>query len=194
MEKTCRRCRQPHSLETLLCQSCKDKAKGERRLREEQYKEQGLCFHCGEPARSESTRCQACWEKHRSRNRSRRKEPGRCYRCGSSTDHPKGGACSRCTLKETSYRYFGTKTKWKELESKLRSQGSRCVYSGRLLDVHSNAQLDHIVPKSQGGSDSMENFQWVDQRCNAWKSSMPEAEFLQLVEEIYHHRVATHEG
>lgn len=45
--------------------------------------------------------------------------------------------------------------------------GGRCVYCGST----ENLQIDHIIPFSKGGADTLENFQILCQRCNVEKSN-----------------------
>ncbi len=45
--------------------------------------------------------------------------------------------------------------------------GGRCVYCGST----ENLQIDHIIPFSKGGADTLENFQILCQKCNVDKSN-----------------------
>ncbi len=59
-------------------------------------------------------------------------------------------------------------------------QGGRCIYTGVNLIMGDNATLDHKVPKSRGGSDSIENIQWVTRTINQMKTDMTHEEFVQM--------------
>jgi 5-methylcytosine-specific restriction endonuclease McrA len=45
--------------------------------------------------------------------------------------------------------------------------GGRCVYCGSKEKL----QIDHIIPFSKGGADTLENFQILCQKCNLEKSN-----------------------
>jgi hypothetical protein len=45
-----------------------------------------------------------------------------------------------------------------------------CQICGRVTEF-GDGELDHVVPKSKGGSDAPENLQWVCHRCNKLKSN-----------------------
>jgi CRISPR/Cas system Type II protein with McrA/HNH and RuvC-like nuclease domain len=72
--------------------------------------------------------------------------------------------CESCWLKKVSLQYTGAKNNWLKLKNKLISQKYKCIYSGEKLILGINASIDHIIPKSLGGADNINNLQWVDYR------------------------------
>lgn len=65
----------------------------------------------------------------------------------------------------------------------IKSQEYRCQLSGILLEP-STAALDHKVPISSGGSDSIENLQWVSSDVNKAKGSMSQEEFIAMCKRV----------
>ena len=65
----------------------------------------------------------------------------------------------------------------------IKSQEYRCQLSGILLEP-STATLDHKIPISSGGSDSIENLQWVSTEVNKAKGSMSQEEFMTMCKRV----------
>lgn len=66
---------------------------------------------------------------------------------------------------------------------KLEQQDYRCALSGVHL-TPSNAALDHIVPVSEGGTDDVENLQWLDKIVNRAKSTLSQDEFIEMCRRV----------
>ena len=64
------------------------------------------------------------------------------------------------------------------LELLFEAQGRRCALTGVLLVPGVNASIDHKVPRAKGGSDDIDNLQWVDLKVNLMKRDMDIHEFL----------------
>ena len=64
-----------------------------------------------------------------------------------------------------------------------------CELSGRPLDINktSSWHLDHKIPVSRGGNNSIENCQILSKQTNQAKSDMTNDEFLQLCKDILIH-------
>lgn len=56
-------------------------------------------------------------------------------------------------------------------ESLYDEQGGKCNGCG--LEVERNLEIDHIIPKSKGGSDTRENYQLLCGNCNRIKGNRP---------------------
>jgi 5-methylcytosine-specific restriction endonuclease McrA len=63
------------------------------------------------------------------------------------------------------------------------SQGGLCALSGRKLDIRT-AELDHIIPRSRGGSDNLENLRLVCPEANSAKGSLTDRELILLCQDI----------
>jgi 5-methylcytosine-specific restriction endonuclease McrA len=74
------------------------------------------------------------------------------------------------------------------LDDKFDKQTGICPYTGRHLILGKDASLDHIVPSSKGGTNDLENLQWVFHKANEMKWNYSEEEFLGLVREIFLYR------
>lgn len=70
-----------------------------------------------------------------------------------------------------------------DLMKKIRNQNFKCALSGIKLTPE-NAQLDHIEPLSEGGTNAIDNLQWLDARVNKAKGTMSQDEFVDMCERI----------
>ena len=160
-------------------------------------KKQGICVYCENIVQTDHVECVDCRNKKRDRRR-QRFEQGLCRECSSSLDmsidesHVYCQAClvkmrnkSREKAKERfAEKYIGDVDGWSQLEDLYKKQGGKCAYSGLPLTVGVDAHIDHIIPKSRGGKDEIQNYQWVLRSVNLMKHSMLEEEFLSLCKKI----------
>ncbi len=63
-------------------------------------------------------------------------------------------------------------------------QGGRCALTGGLLLPGVNASVDHIVPRSAGGTSDETNLQWVVADVNGWKGAMPMTRVVEMARKI----------
>lgn len=70
-----------------------------------------------------------------------------------------------------------------ELKNKVEQQRYRCALSGRKLTPET-AQLDHQVPVSEGGSNLVDNLQWLDEQVNRAKGTMSQVEFIRMCKQV----------
>ena len=75
---------------------------------------------------------------------------------------------------------FGRKVTKEELETLWTGQ---CGISGRAISIQ-EADIDHIVPTSRGGSHEPSNLRWVWNRANEAKGNMTDDEFLILCKQV----------
>jgi len=62
---------------------------------------------------------------------------------------------------------------------KIREQDFRCLYCGK--DVSEDYSLDHRIPLSRGGDNTVENIDIVCKDCNTKKSTRTKEEYLEVV-------------
>jgi hypothetical protein len=111
--------------------------------------------------------------------RTKLKEGKICTSCCKCEVVGKSCLCEICTLKKTSRAHFKTTAHWEELGHKLVAQNCRCPYTGLRLHPGTNASLDHIVARSEGGPDTLENVEWVHVWINLMKNRMGKEEFAE---------------
>jgi DNA-binding CsgD family transcriptional regulator len=76
------------------------------------------------------------------------------------------------------------KASGRELLKLIQEQDYKCALSGVDL-TPSTANLDHKIPRKNGGSDSIVNLQWLSYEVNRMKGSMDQDEFIRLCGLIY---------
>lgn len=187
----CSSCSEKVSPGHRKCESCLKKKSVHTRNRNERLKSQGLCMSCEvQKAVQDKTKCENCLKKHRERMSETRKSnqsKNLCISCGSKKHDSRSKRCEICYLKHISSNNFGSTFMWTNLQDIIRNQDNKCAYTGRNITLGVNTELDHILPRSKGGTDDPKNLQWVYTPVNYLKSSFKEDEFLSLIEEIYIH-------
>jgi len=81
---------------------------------------------------------------------------------------------------------FGTNLSARSLGSLWRKQRGLCVLSGEKLTI-TNAELDHIAPKSRGGTHELSNLRWLSKRINRLKRNYSDSEFIALCGAVIEH-------
>jgi CRISPR/Cas system Type II protein with McrA/HNH and RuvC-like nuclease domain len=59
-----------------------------------------------------------------------------------------------------------------------------CAYTGRKLQFNRTTHIDHIIPRSKGGSNHPDNFQFICSEANQAKSNLTHDEFISLIKEL----------
>ncbi|MGL4617891.1 MAG: HNH endonuclease [Chroococcidiopsis sp.] len=67
---------------------------------------------------------------------------------------------------------------WDLYWQKLQEQKFECYYTGVLLVPEKNLSLDHLLPRSKGGSNEIDNCVWCDRNINAFKNDLTDEEFI----------------
>ena len=67
--------------------------------------------------------------------------------------------------------------------------GGKCYLSGRELDMINgvNVELDHIIPKSKGGTNTLDNLGICTKDANQSKADMSVEEYLELCKDVLKH-------
>jgi 5-methylcytosine-specific restriction endonuclease McrA len=73
-----------------------------------------------------------------------------------------------------------------DLMELLKKQNYKCALTGVSL-TPKNANLDHIFPRSQGGSDLPSNLQWILDDINKMKGSLDQNTFVELCGMVWRH-------
>lgn len=63
----------------------------------------------------------------------------------------------------------------RELAALWKSQRGRCALSGRKLNRE--AHLDHVIPRSKGGTGEIGNLRWLDPQINMMRHNFSDQEF-----------------
>lgn len=195
-QSLCVRCAmKPHEPGKQFCISCLEQANKDALKRLELIDSDGLCRRClTKKAKSGYKWCEDCSilrRKEHAEYENQKILDGCCTRCGKKKAPNGSKRCGMCVIKNTSFRYTGTMNNWKLLATIFLRQNKTCPYSGRLLTLGVNASLDHIVPRSMGGDNSVANLEWLDKDINTMKSSMNKEEFIALIKQMYSH-ITTH--
>jgi hypothetical protein len=144
--------------------------------------EAGLCEKCGAQTEDGRIMCPPCSEKMAARLRAERKNRvlnGLCAACRQPTAAD-SVFCFRHWLAVMSRCSTGSAKNWSALQNMWEKQDGRCVYTGIQLEPAKNANVDHNIPKSRGGDNSLDNLQWVAAAVNNLKYNLTGAEFIAL--------------
>jgi 5-methylcytosine-specific restriction endonuclease McrA len=74
----------------------------------------------------------------------------------------------------------GSTTNINLIKSKWDDQNGKCALTCETLIPGTNASLDHIIPKSKGGTSAIDNLQWVLTSINSGKHDLTQEEFIRL--------------
>jgi len=189
-----------------ICVTCKNPAepglsrcaKCLRRLKETRYERirarapEGTCTLCFKnPVEGKFKLCNGCREKGRTRlamQRQQRQEQGLCDRCGRKPRTVKDKYCENCYCAIMASSHLGTVLDGPAIKKLWEECGGICAYSGRKLTLGIDAAVDHRVAITKGGSSTIDNLQWVHEVVNQMKRNYDEAEFLEMIADVYRHR------
>jgi hypothetical protein len=183
----CPECRKPWIGTTKRCPECKaiSRAKWKGRA------DGALCARCFRPKDGHHKACSECRTAMRAISMSRRAtfaKEGRCVQCGIPKTDP-GLYCRKCTFRAAARRWLGSAKLWIKLVELFDAQEGRCAYTGEPLVIGGNASLDHKIPRSRGGTNTIENVQWVTWKVNRVKTDMTHDEFIDLCKIIISYQV-----
>jgi hypothetical protein len=169
----CGQCGKKNDSNLVTCSNCRTNKNSARK----KIRKPGICHDCTRKVEYGS-HCQQCRIRLKQIREKKIKE-GICPRCDKPVMlHHK--SCIDCLWRYRARNYLGSSTRWKELKAHFDKQGGKCVYSGLPIEFGKNAHLDHIVPKSKGGKNELNNYQWLHKNVNRMKNRMLEDDFLDL--------------
>lgn len=180
----CSHCKiRPPRNERRMCEQCAKTHNDCGNRRHNRLRDSHICAGCGNSNENGYLHCDACRETRRKRVRAKeikRIADGVC-RCGKPGSIGKSVKCWLCWLKNESCNIFGNAKHWKELEILWEEQDGRCAYTNTRLIPGINAQVDHSVPRARGGTETIDNLQWVCGAVNYMKSDLRHDEFLGII-------------
>jgi 5-methylcytosine-specific restriction endonuclease McrA len=114
--------------------------------------------------------------------REARQSKSLCTRCGAAGPSVRKNEmiCVECWFKHIARLRTGSMKNGTAIKDLLQQQGFLCVYTGEPLIPGVNASLDHKTPISRGGTNSIDNLQWVTTRINSFKNYLTHVEFVTL--------------
>lgn len=118
--------------------------------------------------------CKQCSSQKSRETRRSRKILGVCRQCG----HDRLKGSSVCLYHFVCSIFQKHDSLVLELINKLKEQNYTCLYSNTLLLPGINASIDHIVPRSKGGSNDISNLVWVDSSVNRMKANLDLEQFF----------------
>lgn len=190
----CINCKTPWTGLSKNCPACLEATRQKWTLRAAS----DACIRCAGPRDGKRKACEACRAGMRALTMGRRgryAEAGCCVQCGQPRDAGSEFYCRMHILKLAAYRWLDDASRWMDLDALLLAQGGRCAYTGEELILGKNASIDHKIPRSRGGTNTIENLQWVTWTVNRVKTDLTHDEFVTMCAAICdRHRVAGREA
>ncbi len=184
----CGHCKKRKPESGRVCSLCKAKQRERHRQKRQEREQAGLCTNCGMSPPVEGAKwCQACRDKGAVRHRSQsahRLKHNLCYRCASPLGDTPSNYCESCVFKIIAVKNLGDASRADEIAELFDKQSRRCAYTGLPLTLGVDASVDHIIPRSKGGSDALQNLQWVHRQVNRWRSDMDDGDFRQFLLQV----------
>jgi hypothetical protein len=187
----CNTCKKEETaLNKKICLTCRRHNASFQKERSIEARAAGNCVACHKPKEpNHKTYCEACLVKRRGyeiRRWDARVKNNSCAKC--TTGIPLNGilVCLKCwwLQKATS---VGGSIQIQPLQDIWNKQDGKCALSGLELIPGTNASIDHIIPKSKGGTNDISNLQWVLTIINSGKLDLSDDEFIKLCEAVVSH-------
>ena len=169
-----------------LCKKCREKSidrARKYRLKKLSLSEHLYCNKCGakrdDPRYVVCTKCKKASTKSKRPNKRKiRNQKGKkfCIDCGKPA-YPGYDKCPK-HLVVNIIRKYDSADNWPLYWDKLVQQDFKCYYSGVKLIPGRNLSLDHVVPRSKGGSCDASNCVWCDKYLNFAKNDLTLEQFV----------------
>ncbi len=179
---SCAKCKRAWVGETKNCPDCNvaNRAKWNGRAGTD------FCVRCAGPRDGRQKACSACLSLMRvlaDKRRTAALAAGNCQQCHKPRQEA-ASFCNTCILKTAARRWLGHSRLWRDLGALFEAQGGRCAYTGEALVLGDNASIDHRIPRSRGGPNTLANVQWVTWTVNRVKTDLTHDEFLSLCSKV----------
>ena len=181
----CVRCAAPAVAGKTQCAKCAAKGNACITKRCAERMAAGLCVDCDNPARSGKTTCVKCAAEigdYGAKRYAKRREAGLCTNCPAPARKGKT-QCADCAAKvKARIAERGVDPRRAERRAAATAdmyaaQGGKCAGCQHPLPQRCLA-IDHILPRSKGGSDDPSNLQLLCQFCNTTKNTRPQSYLL----------------
>jgi len=199
----CYSCRNPSVKEKIYCENCLEKQKKKYFEDKKISIENGFCPVCNENKPKEGfSLCDKCNEKGRewsNKRRIKKKESWQCGRCMlPAMLNSNVNLCEDCYFLRNSRNALRL-SKWecgsgpqvKVLAEQLKQlwyqTNGICDLSGEKLTLGVDSSVDHIVPRTKGGSANIENLRWVHKNVNQMKHDLIDEELMKWIDKIQKH-------
>lgn len=167
---------------TLACTKCREYNKLATQKKVSRRIELGLC-RCGREKTGVRAVCEHC-AAHMDNRKKAAYETGMCRQGCKSPRLELSQVCRICWFKKAANQYLGDYTRFEELIEVFDSQEGQCAYTKRTLMPGYNASVDHVIPKSRGGTDTLENLHFVELSVNYAKRNLLAGEFKLLCAQV----------
>src|SRR5258707_9097949 len=146
-----------------------------------------MCVRCGaepEDRHANCASCRALARAYMTKMRDVAIGSGRCTNCMRRPAEPGIRRCRWCIARHVGYVTLGDSTRVDELLALYEAQRGRCAVTGLPIEIGVTASLDHVVPRSRGGTHDPNNLRWVLKVVNLAKHAMTDDEFFRLCRHV----------
>lgn len=192
--KRCRDCNKEAKENRSMCEQCLNKYRQRAKERRNELIKKGKCASCGiSDSVADNHLCENCTI-CRNAARIKRKEKyikeNKCIKCARLKSYVSAWHHSWCPWCQLSYKFefIGTKESAEKLiNDMLAKQNFKCALTGRCL-IKNKFHIDHIVPRSLGGTNDISNLQLLVDEANVFKTNLSMNQVIRLAIDIatYH--------
>jgi len=126
--------------------------------------------------------CKECTKQRLYQRRRQSKDLNLCIRCNQQSLQFSLYFCRVCWFKQKSLKFFGNKNRGLDLENLAEQQNYQCIYSREKLIPSYNMVLDYRISLKLGGSNTIDNLQWLSISAYLCKANQSHEDFLKRIE------------